>query len=55
MPPEELHVEHAAEDAFSGEAETWEPWETALVLLTIAVGAAGLVALGWLVNHFILP
>jgi hypothetical protein len=43
-----------AEDALAGEAEAWEPWETALVLLTIAVGAGGLVGLGWLVDHFIL-
>jgi hypothetical protein len=43
-----------ADDALTGEAEAWEPWETALVLLTIAVGIGGLVGLGWLVDHFIL-
>ena len=43
-----------AEEALAGEAEAWEPWETALVLLTIAVGLGGLVGLGWLVDHFVL-
>lgn len=42
------------EEALAGEPEAWEPWETALVLLTIAVGVVGLVGLGWLVDHFIL-
>jgi hypothetical protein len=54
VPRDELHVEDAG-DALSGDAEAWEPWETALVLLTIAVGAGGLVVLGWLVDRFILP
>lgn len=44
----------AGDDALAGEAEAWEPWETALVLLTIAVGVGGLVGLGWIVDHFIL-
>jgi hypothetical protein len=43
------------EDAFSGSAEAWEPWETKLVLLSIALGVAGLFLLGWLVDYFILP
>ena len=53
---EELDREVASsgDDALAGEAEAWEPWETALVLLTIAVGLGGLVGLGWLVDHFIL-
>ena len=42
------------EEALAGDAEAWEPWETALVLLTIAVGVGGLVGLGWIVDHFIL-
>lgn len=43
------------QDAFSGPAEDWEPWETTLVLLSIALGVAGLFLLGWLVDFFILP
>jgi hypothetical protein len=43
------------QDAFSGPAEEWEPWETTLVLLSIALGVAGLFLLGWLVDYFILP
>jgi len=49
------HPEEIAEDAFSGLAEDWEPWETTLVLLSIALGVAGLLLLGWLVDYFILP
>ncbi len=41
-------------EALSGEAEPWEPWETRLVAASLAIGAAGLVVLGWLVDHFIL-
>lgn len=44
----------STDDALAGEAEAWEPWETALVVLTIAVGVGGLVGLGWLVDRFIL-
>ena len=44
-----------AEDALSGTPEPWEPWETSLVLGSIAVGLLGLVLLGWLVARFILP
>jgi hypothetical protein len=47
--------EEPGQDAFSGPAEAWEPWETTLVLLSLALGVAGLLLLGWLVNHFILP
>jgi hypothetical protein len=43
------------DDAFSGPAEQWEPWETTLVLASIALGVAGLFLLGWLVDRFILP
>jgi len=42
------------EDVLSGIAEPWEPWETTLVLGSIALGVAGLVLLGWLVDRFIL-
>ena len=38
----------------SGAPEPWERWETTLVLGSIAVGAVGLVVLGWLVDRFIL-
>ncbi|HEX6995464.1 MAG TPA: hypothetical protein VF339_15105 [Gammaproteobacteria bacterium] len=41
-------------DALAGEAEAWEPWETRLVLISLALGAAGLVVLGVLVDYFIL-
>ena len=56
MPPDSSTRDTAqpGEEALAGEAEAWEPWETALVLLTIAVGVGGLVGLGWLVDHFIL-
>jgi hypothetical protein len=43
------------EDALSGAPEPWEPWESRLVLGSIAIGAIGLVLLGWLVDRFILP
>ena len=43
------------DDALSGEPEGWEYWETGLVLGSIAVGAIGLVVLGWAVDRFILP
>jgi hypothetical protein len=45
----------AGRDAFAGPAEDWEPWETRLVLLSIGLGVAGLLLLGWLVDYFILP
>ena len=56
MPPDpsSLDSAHTAEEALTGDPEAWEPWETALVLLTVAVGLSGLVGLGWLVDHFIL-
>jgi len=47
--------EDPGQDAFTGTAEDWEPWETTLVLLSIALGVAGLLLLGWLVDYFILP
>lgn len=45
----------SGEDALAGAPEPWEPWETSLVLGSIAVGLVGLVLLGWLVARFILP
>lgn len=45
----------ADDDALSGAPEPWEPWETSLVLGSIAVGFVGLVLLGWIVARFILP
>jgi hypothetical protein len=47
--------ESTGPDALAGTPEPWEPWETTLVLGSIAVGALGLVVLGWLVDRFILP
>ena len=41
-------------EALAGECEAWEAWETRLVLISLAIGAAGLVVLGWLVDRFIL-
>lgn len=41
-------------DALAGEPEPWEPWETRLVVGSLAIGAAGLIVLGWLVDRFIL-
>jgi hypothetical protein len=52
--PSSRNATPVGEDALAGDAEAWEPWETALVLLTIAVGVGGLVGLGWIVDHFIL-
>jgi hypothetical protein len=43
------------DDALSGAPEAWERWETTLVVGSIAVGVLGLIALGWLVDRFILP
>lgn len=37
-----------------GEPEPWAPWETRLVLWSLALGVAGLVLLGLLVNAFLL-
>jgi hypothetical protein len=54
MQREDIPGETGAE-ALSGTPEPWEPWETTLVLVSIAVGAVGLVVLGWLVDWFILP
>jgi hypothetical protein len=56
MPPTDIDDDAAASgsEALAGEPETWEPWETRLVVWSIAVGAAGLVVLGWLVDRFIL-
>jgi hypothetical protein len=52
--PNDHGADGAAEDVFSGTAEDWEPWESVLVLLSIALGTGGLVLLGWLVDRFIL-
>ncbi len=37
-----------------GEPETWELWETKLVLWSLLIGIAGLVVLGILINIFLL-
>ena len=44
----------AGEETMAGEPEAWEPWETRLVLYSLAIGVAGLLVLGWLVDRFIL-
>lgn len=41
-------------EALTGEPESWERWETKLVVGSIGAGAVGLVVLGWLVDRFIL-
>jgi len=43
-----------SEDSLFSDPESWESWETALVLWCIGIGIAGLIILGWLVNTFIL-
>ena len=49
------HEQHLVRaEALGGEPEAWEPWETRLVAGSLAIGAAGLVVLGWLVDRFIL-
>lgn len=49
---------HSPEDAFDetvlGEPDPWEPWETKLVLWSLAIGITGLVVLGVLVNILLL-
>jgi hypothetical protein len=45
---------HSGAEALSGEPEAWEAWETRLVAWSLAIGLAGLVVLGWLVDRFIL-
>jgi len=42
-------------DTLSGSPEPWEDWETRLVVWSLAIGFAGLLVLGWLVDRFILP
>lgn len=39
---------------YASEAEPWADWETRLVLYSIAIGLAGLVVLGTLINIFLL-
>jgi hypothetical protein len=53
--PNEIDRNSAADDALSGQPERWESWESALVFGSIAIGAVGLVVLGWLVDRFLLP
>ena len=55
MRREDMPGDAPGQEALSGEPEPWEPWETTLVLGSIAVGAFGLIVLGWLVDWFILP
>jgi len=43
------------EDVLSGAPEPWEPWESTLVVGSLAVGCIGLLLLGWLIARFILP
>lgn len=46
--------DQASTETLLGDPEPWQPWETQLVLWSIAVGIGGLLILGWLVNRFIL-
>jgi hypothetical protein len=41
-------------DTVTGDPEAWGFWEAGLVLCSVAVGATGLVVLGWAVERFIL-
>ena len=50
---EDEETDRSAE-ALLGEAEPWEPWETALVGYSLAIGLVGLVVLGWLIDKYIL-
>jgi hypothetical protein len=43
------------EEALAGTPEPWEPWETSLVVGSLAAGLVGLMLLGWLVDRFVLP
>ena len=54
MRRDRLHDE-PRDDPFSGEPEAWEPWESRLVLGSLAIGVLGLIVLGWLVDRFLLP
>ncbi len=56
----EIHTEEAILDDDSrpsrlGTAEPWAGWETRLCLWSIAIGIAGLIVLGLLINLFVLP
>ena len=46
--------EYRSAEALLGEAEPWESWETKLVGYSLAIGFAGLVVLGWLIDKYIL-
>jgi cytochrome b561 len=46
--------EHSAE-ALLGEPEPWESWKTKLVSWSISIAIIGLIVLGWLIDHYILP
>ena len=49
-----MQEEQESTEALLGDPEPWQSWETQLVLWSIAIGIAGLLILGWLVNRFIL-
>jgi hypothetical protein len=42
------------DNAVTRDPEAWGLWETGLLLGSIAVGATGLVVIGWAVEQFIL-
>lgn len=48
-------AERRSAEALLGEPESWESWETQLMVWSIGLGLAGLVVLGVLINKFILP
>jgi hypothetical protein len=43
------------DETVAADSEAWGIWETGLLLGSIAVGATGLVVIGWAVEQFILP
>jgi hypothetical protein len=42
------------DDTVAGDPEAWGLWEAGLLLGSVAVGATGLVVIGWAVERFIL-
>jgi hypothetical protein len=42
------------DDAVTADSEAWGMWEAGLALGSIVVGAAGLLAIGWAVERFLI-
>lgn len=49
-----LSVDIEDTEAALGEAEPWEPWETKLVVWSLAIGLVSLAVLGVIINMTIL-